>query len=70
MHRSTFRTIKYMNGVSFSKGQVYEWGRLRNTGSHTRTTIICRLHPHPRGLDIRLGFLSRVAHIMDMSESV
>ena len=25
--------------VRFFKGQVYEWGRFRNTGSHTRTKI-------------------------------
>ena len=39
MNRSTFLTIKYMNGSFFFKGQVYEWGRFRNAGSHTRTTI-------------------------------
>ena len=37
MNRSTFG-MKYMNGL-FSKGQVYEWGRFWNTGSHTRTKI-------------------------------
>ena len=52
MNRSTFQTIKYKNGsvlfffncfclfflfVCFFKGQVYEWGRFRDTGSHTRT---------------------------------
>ena len=26
--------------VHFFKGQVYEWGRFRNTGSHTCTKII------------------------------
>ena len=25
--------------VRFFKSQIYEWGRFRNTGSHTRTTI-------------------------------
>ena len=40
MNRSSFRMIKYMNGSVFLKGQVYEWCRFWNTGSHTRTTII------------------------------
>ena len=35
MNRSIFWTIKYMNGFIFSKGQVYEWVRFWNTGSHT-----------------------------------
>ena len=39
MNRSTFQTIRYMNGSVVFKGQVYEWGRFRNTGSHIRTTI-------------------------------
>ena len=42
MNRSTFRTIKYMNGSVLFKGQVYEWVRFRNTGSHTRT------HSYPK----------------------
>ena len=33
--------------VRFFKGQVYEWSRLRNTGSHTRTKIIPKLPPPP-----------------------
>ena len=51
MNRSIFQTIKYKNGsvcvrfffffffivFVFFKGQVYEWGRFRDTGSHTRT---------------------------------
>ena len=45
MKRSTFQTIWFMNGFFMSKGQVYEWGRFRNTGSHARTTIT--LYPHP-----------------------
>ena len=46
MNRSTFRTIKYMNK---SKDQVYEWGKFRNTGSNTRTTItqLLQLPPAP-----------------------
>ena len=36
-----------MNGSVFSKGQAYEWGRFRNTGSHVRTKIIPRLPPYP-----------------------
>ena len=45
MNRSLFQMIKYMNGSVFSKGQVYEWGRFWNTGSHTRTTITPKLPP-------------------------
>ena len=36
--------------VRFFKGQVYEWGRFPNTGSHTHTKItlqLPRLHPPP-----------------------
>ena len=47
MNRSTFRMIKYMNGSVFFKGQVYEWGRFWNTGSHTRTTITPKLPSPP-----------------------
>ena len=37
----------------FLKGQVYEWGKFRNTGSNTRTTITIptpsyHLYPRPR----------------------
>ena len=39
MNRSTFWMITYMNGSVFFKGQIYEWSRFWNTGSHTRTTI-------------------------------
>ena len=47
-NRATFRTIKYMNGSAFFfKGQIYEWGRFRNTGSHIRTTITLKLPPLP-----------------------
>ena len=28
-----------MNGVCFFKGQVYEWNRFRNIGSHTCTQL-------------------------------
>ena len=38
MNRSAYRTIKYINRSIFFKGQVYEWDRFRNTGSHIRTT--------------------------------
>ena len=34
-----------MNEFIFFKGKVYEWGRFRNTGSHTRTKIIPKLPP-------------------------
>ena len=34
MNKSTFCEIKYINGLFF-KGQVYDCGRLQNTGSHT-----------------------------------
>ena len=47
MNRSTFQTIKYMNGSVFFKGRVYEWGRFRNTGSYTRATITPRPHVTP-----------------------
>ena len=33
--------------VRFFKGQVYEWGRFRNIGSHTRTKIIPVTTPRP-----------------------
>ena len=49
MNGSTFRMIKYMNGSVLFKGQVYEWGRFGNTGSHTRTIFSPKLpppHPH------------------------
>ena len=48
MNRSTFWTIKYINGSFF---QVYEWSRFRNTGSHTRITIIPRI-PHPHSPEV------------------
>ena len=41
-----------MNGPRFFKGQVYEWGRFRNTGSHTHTKIIPKLPP--RVADIKV----------------
>ena len=41
MNWSTFRMFKYI-----FKGQVYEWGRFWNTGSHTYTTIT-PLPPYP-----------------------
>ena len=47
MNRSTFRTIKYMNGYIISKGQVYEWGRFQNTDPHTCTQL-----PLPSPTDI------------------
>ena len=47
MNRSTFWMIKYMNGSVFFKGQVYEWGRFWNTGSHTRTKTTPKLPYHP-----------------------
>ena len=47
MNRSTFWMIKYMNGSVFFEGQVYEWGRFWNTGSHTRTKITPKLSPPP-----------------------
>ena len=34
--------------VCFFKGQVYEWGKFRNAGSHTRTTFTPKLPPPPR----------------------
>ena len=46
MNRSTFWIIKYIEWVRFFKGQVYEWGRFWNTGSHTRTKITPKL-PSP-----------------------
>ena len=36
-----------MNGSVFFKGQVYEWGRFWNTGSHTRTKFILVTTPPP-----------------------
>ena len=47
MNGSTFWMIKYIvyEWVRFFKGQVYEWGRFRNTGSHTRTKITPKLPP-------------------------
>ena len=36
-----------MNGSVFFKGQVYEWDRVRNTGSHTRTKITRYPPPTP-----------------------
>ena len=33
--------------VRFLEGQVYEWGRFWNTGSHTRTKIAPKLSPPP-----------------------
>ena len=46
MNGPPIQMIQYMNGSVLSKGQVYEWGRFRNTGSHTRTKII-PVTPHP-----------------------
>ena len=46
MNMSTFLTIKYMKGSIFFKGQVYEWDRFRNSGSHTCTTITHKLRPY------------------------
>ena len=43
MNRSAYWMIKYMNGSVFFKGQVYEWGRFWNTGSHIRTIIVPKL---------------------------
>ena len=36
--------------VRFFKGQVYDWGRFRNTCSSTRTTITPKLHHRPAPL--------------------
>ena len=42
MNRSTF-----YDRVRFFKGQVSEWGKVWNTGSHTRTKITLKLPPPP-----------------------
>ena len=48
MNRSTFWMIKSIwMGPFFFKGQVYEWGRFWNTGSHTSTKITPKLPPPP-----------------------
>ena len=36
--KNSFRTIMY-EWIRFFKGQIYDLGRYRNTGSHTRTKI-------------------------------
>ena len=43
----------YLQVTRPPKSQVYEWGRFRNTGSHTRTKIIPKLPapPSPRDFD-------------------
>ena len=48
MNGSTFQMISYMNGSGFFfKDRVYDWGRFRNTGSHTCTKIAPKLPPPP-----------------------
>ena len=62
MNRSAFWMIKYKNGSVFFKGQVYEWGRFWNTGSHTRTKITPKLpSPIPEGPEGR-NSLTRVSY--------
>ena len=36
MNKSTFFEIKYMNGLVFFKGQVYDWGWFQNIGPETQ----------------------------------
>ena len=45
MNRSTFCEIKFMKGLFFFLGQVYDWGWFQNTGSLTRTKITPELPP-------------------------
>ena len=68
LNRSTFRTIKYMKGGGghFFKGQVHEWGRFRNTGSHTHTTFIPKLPPPPP--PTREIYRSLIKHLRTVNE--
>ena len=46
MNRSTFQTIKYINGPVFIKCQVMKWDRFQNTSLHSRSTFTHQGPPH------------------------
>ena len=72
MNRSLFRTIKNMNGSIFFKGQVYEWGRFRNTAStpvpHLSPSYLPLPPPPPQPPQTREIYRSLIKHLRTVNE--